>query len=104
MGFDFLSNEVNDVLEICEKAQKKVDDYIAQLGKPISNKEKDALAEKFVREELDEFQKKNKVNISFNQVTETLDSEQIIDEDENEFDDLELDEMMDVWDEEDGDF
>lgn len=102
MGFDFLSNEVNEVLEICEKAQKKLNDYIAQSGKSFSNKERDALSEKFVREELAEYQKKNKVNISFNQVTKTLSSEQEIDEEE--IDDLELDEMMDVWDEEDGEF
>ena len=51
MRFEFLNDTANDILEICERAQKKKDAYVKKLGRKVSKKEDVELTEKFVQEE-----------------------------------------------------
>lgn len=102
MGFDFITDEANLVLDICTRAEQKKAEYIKTLNHKPSKKELEEITERFVLEELKLLnqEKENK-----NRIAEEEDADDyFLNEDEDEFDDLELDEMMDIWDEEDGDF
>ena len=96
---DFLNDDVKDILTICNKAQAKLEEYKKGLKKKLSKKEEDVLAEKFVQEELEKFrQSKSVKNISNKkQIDKSLPKNV------EEMDDLEFDEMNDVWDEADED-
>jgi len=96
---DFLKDDVKDILAICNKAQVKFEEYKKGLKKKLTKKEEDTLAEKFVQEELDKYmQSKNEKTVSNKkQINEPSLA------DFYEMDDLEFDEMNDIWDEMDED-
>lgn len=96
---DFLKDDVKDILAICNKAQVKLEEYKKGLKKKLTKKEEDTLAEKFVQEELERHrQTKNDKTIS-----NKIEIKEPSFEDFYEKDDLEFDEMNDVWDEMDED-
>lgn len=101
MGFDFLTDDANLVLDVCTRAEKKKEEYIKTLKHKPNKKELEDIEERFVLEEL-KLLNQNKYNK--NRIVKEKDAVDCFEnKSEDEFDDLELDEMMDVWDEEEGD-
>lgn len=100
MRFDFLNDNANDILEICEKARIKKEKYIKSLGKKITKKEDEELTEKFVNEELQTYIKqrqeqekpKTKNKMDYPDINEDYES-----------DSLEFDELQDMLDDDDYD-
>ena len=98
MRFDFLNDTANDILEICERAQKKKDAYVKKLGRKVSKKEDDKLTEKFVQEEYlayIESQNKEQEQAEKN----TMEYPDI--NKDYEYDSLEFDELQDMLDDDD---
>lgn len=99
MRFDFLNDTANDILEICERAQKKKDAYVKKLGRKVSKKEDDKLTEKFVQEEYlayIESQNKEQEQVKKRNSMEYPDINK-----EYEYDSLEFDELQDMLDDDD---
>lgn len=98
MRFDFLCDEANDVIEICERAGAKADEYVKSLGRKVPKKEYDEITSKFLEEEyyayLNSFQnQKEQVKEESKQDIQKFQHEQ------DEIDDLEFDEINDILDE-----
>ena len=99
MRFDFLNDTANDILEICERAQKKKDAYVKKLGRKVSKKEDDKLTEKFVQEEYlayiesqnkEQEQAKKRNSMEYPDINKDY-----------EYDSLEFDELQDMLDDDD---
>lgn len=101
MGFDFLSDDANLILDICTRAERKKEEYLKTLNYKPRKKEMDEITERFVIEELQLIKASPKNKNRKTQICDAVDFFDDIDNEDDEFDDLELDEMMDVWDEDD---
>ena len=95
MRFDFLCDEANDVIEICERAGAKADEYVKSLGRKVPKKEYDEITYKFLEEEYYAYRN------GFQNQNEQGEEEpkRNIQQKSDEIDDLEFDEINDILDE-----
>ncbi len=95
MRFEFLSDELNDMIEVLDRAKSRLSDWLTRQENTVSKQEKDDLLLQFFREEWKKkFNKEPTQEIIDEALASPYDHPLAKDED-----DLDFDEMNDVWDE-----
>ena len=103
MRFDFLNDTANDMLELCQRAKDKKENYIKSLGRKVSKKEDDELTEKFVQEEyLAYLESKQQIEEDEEQENDPMEYPDITKD--YPADSLEFDELQDMLDDDLDDF